>query len=86
MKLKNLLKVGLFLDQTPAITKFQKSLKFETNSLYITLFFCKIKMTTILLIDPSESSWKHTVPYVALDLYALNPACSDIGGAAILLE
>ena len=56
MKLKNFCKFGPFLDQKPDTLKFQKTLKFETNCLFITLLLCYNQNEHNPLIDISESS------------------------------
>ena len=40
MKSKNLPKFGSFFDQKPDTIKFQKTLEFETNCLFIAVLFC----------------------------------------------
>ena len=42
MKLKILPKFAPFIDRKPDKIKFQKTLKFESNCSFITLFFAKI--------------------------------------------
>ena len=56
MKLKNFRRFGPFLDQKSDTLKFQKTLKFETNCLFITLLLCYNQNEHSPLIDISESS------------------------------